>query len=94
MRDIEVISSELVLADLDTVEKRMNKTQKLAKSGDKDAQAELALLEPLLPHLNENKPTNVLEATDDEKKLLQFFQLLSAKPVFYACDVALFRFNN
>ncbi len=88
VRDIEVISTELVLADLDAVEKRLNKTQKLAKSGDKDAQAELALLERLVPHLNENKPANVLPATDDEKKLMQLFQLLSAKPVLYACNVA------
>ena len=88
VRDIEVISTELVLADLESVEKRISKTQKLAKSGDKDAQAELALLERLVPHLNENKPANILPATDDEKKLLQFFQLLSAKPVIYACNVA------
>ncbi len=88
VRDIEVITTELVLADLDSVEKRLNKTQKLAKSGDKDAQAELALLERLVPHLNKGKPANVLPATDDEKKLLQFFQLLSAKPVLYACNVA------
>ena len=88
VRDIEVITTELVLADLEAVEKRLNKTQKLAKSGDKDAQAELALLERLVPHLNENKPANVLPATDDEKKLMQLFQLLSAKPVLYACNVA------
>jgi GTP-binding protein YchF len=88
VRDIEVIVTELILADLEAVEKRMNKTQKLAKSGDKDAQAEFALLEKLVPHLNQNKPANILECTDDEKKLLQFFQLLSAKPVLYACNVA------
>jgi GTP-binding protein YchF len=88
VRDIEVITTELVLADLEAVEKRMAKTQKLAKSGDKDAQAELAILEKLVPHLNAGKPANVLECNDDEKKLLQFFQLLSAKPVLYACNVA------
>ena len=88
VRDIEVISTELVLADLESVEKRISRTQKLAKSGDKDAQTELALLERLVPHLNANKPANILPATDDEKKLLQFFQLLSAKPVIYACNVA------
>jgi GTP-binding protein YchF len=88
VRDIEVITTELVLSDLEAVEKRLAKTQKLAKAGDKDAQAEFALLEKLVPHLNEGKPANVLEATDDEKKLLQFFQLLSAKPVLYACNVA------
>jgi ribosome-binding ATPase len=88
VRDIEVITTELILADLDAVTKRIDKTQKKAKSGDKEAQAEMALLERLKPHLNENKPANILPATDDEKKLLALFQLLSAKPVIYACNVA------
>ena len=88
VRDIEIITTELILADLDAVSKRIDKTQKKAKSGDKDAQAELILLERLTPHLNQNKPANILPCTDDEKKLLQFFQLLSAKPVLYACNVA------
>ena len=88
VRDIEVITTELVLADLDAVEKRIGKTQKLAKAGDKDAVAEYALLERLVPHLNAGKPANILPATDDEKKLLNLFQLLSAKPVLYACNVA------
>jgi GTP-binding protein YchF len=88
VRDIEVITTELILADLDAVTKRIDKTQKKAKSGDKEAIVEVALLERLKPHLNENKPANILPATDDEKKLLQLFQLLSAKPVIYACNVA------
>jgi ribosome-binding ATPase len=88
VRDIEVITTELILADLDAVTKRIDKTQKKAKSGDKEAIVEIALLERLKPHLNENKPANILPATDDEKKLLSLFQLLSAKPVIYACNVA------
>ncbi len=88
IRDIEVITTELVLSDLEAVTKRIDKTQKKAKSGDKEAIAELALLEKLVPHLNENKPANILEATDDEKKLLKLFQLLTAKSVLYACNVA------
>jgi GTP-binding protein YchF len=88
VRDIEVVTTELVLSDLDAVQKRMDKTQKKAKSGDKEAQAELALLERLVPHLNENKPAGVLQATEDEVKLLKLFQLLTAKPVLYACNVA------
>jgi len=88
IRDIEVITTELILADLDAVQKRIDKNQKKAKSGDKDAQAELALLEKLSPHLNANKPANTLDATDDEVRLMRLFQLLSAKPVIYACNVA------
>jgi GTP-binding protein YchF len=52
VRDIEVVATELILSDLDAVQKRVDKTQKKAKSGDKEAQAELALLERLAPHLN------------------------------------------
>jgi len=88
VRDIEVISTELVLADLEAVASRIDKTQKKAKSGDKVAQAELALLEKLQPHLNEGKTANVMEATDEEKALMKHFQLLTAKPVLFACNVA------
>jgi GTP-binding protein YchF len=88
VRDIEVVATELVLSDLDAVQKRIDKTQKKAKGGDKEAQAELVLLERLVPHLNESKPANTLAATEDEVKLLKLFQLLTAKPVLYACNVA------
>jgi ribosome-binding ATPase len=88
VRDIEVVTTELVLSDLDAVQKRIDKTHKKAKSGDKEAHAEQALLERLVPHLNENKPANTLQATEDEVKLLKLFQLLTAKPVIYACNVA------
>src|SRR5450432_393940 len=88
VRDIEVVTTELVLSDLDAVQKRIDKTQKKAKSGDKEAQAEMLLLERLVPHLNSNTPANLLKATEDEVKMLKLFQLLTAKPVIYACNVA------
>jgi GTP-binding protein YchF len=88
VRDIEVVTTELILSDLEAVQKRIDKTQKKAKSGDKEAHAELGLLERLVPHLNQNLPANVLPANEDELKLLKLFQLLSAKPVIYACNVA------
>ena len=88
VRDIEVITTELVLADLDAVAKRIDKTQKKAKSGDKEAQAEMALLEKLTPHLNAGKTANTLPASDDEKAMMKLFQLLTAKPVLFACNVA------
>jgi ribosome-binding ATPase len=88
VRDIEVITTELILADLDAVTKRIDKTQKKAKSGDKEAQAEMALLERLAPHLDANKPANILPVNEEEARLLKLFQLLSAKPVLYACNVA------
>jgi hypothetical protein len=86
-RDIEVVATELILSDLDAVQKRVDKTQK-AKSGDKEAVVELALLERLAPHLNANKPANILGVNEEEARLLRLFQLLSAKPVIYACNVA------
>ena len=88
VRDIEVITTELVLADLDAVTKRIEKSQKKAKSGDKEAQAEIALLQRLEPHLNAGKTANLLPATEDEQKMMKLFQLLTAKPVLFACNVA------
>jgi ribosome-binding ATPase len=88
VRDIEVITTELVLADLEAVTKRIDKTQKKAKSGDKEAIAEVALLQKLEPHLNSGKTANTLPANDDEKAMMKLFQLLTAKPVLFACNVA------
>jgi GTP-binding protein YchF len=88
IRDIEVVTTELVLSDLESVTKRIDKTQKKARSGDKEGVAELALLERLVPHLNAGKPAGVFPAHEDEVRLMKYFQLLSAKPVLYACNVA------
>jgi len=88
VRDIEVITTELVLADLDAVMKRTEKTQKKAKSGDKEAIAEMALLQKLEPHLNSGKTANLLPCSDDEQTMMKLFQLLTAKPVLFACNVA------
>jgi len=88
VRDIEVITTELVLADLDAVAKRLPKTQKAAKAGDKEAVIELALLQKLEPHLNSGKTANTLPATPEEIALMKLFQLLTAKPVLFACNVA------
>ncbi|MEJ6602969.1 MAG: redox-regulated ATPase YchF [Opitutaceae bacterium] len=88
VRDIEIITTELILADLEMVEKRIEKTAKKARGSDKEAQAELELLQKLLPHLNEGKSANLLEVDDGEAKILKLIQLLSAKPVLFACNVA------
>ena len=88
VRDIDVITTELVLADLDMVQKHIEKMQKKAKSGDKEAIAEVALLHKLEPHLNAGKPANTLAATPEEVAMMKLFQLLTAKPVIFACNVA------
>ncbi len=88
VRDIEVVTTELVLADLDAVTKRIEKSQKKVRSGDKEALAELALLERLAPYLNSGKTANTLTATPEETAMMKLFQLLTAKPVIFACNVA------
>jgi ribosome-binding ATPase len=88
IRDIETINTELVLADLASLEKRQEKEQKKARSGDKEAQAALALIEKLLPHLNANKPAVTFEIADEEVPVMKNLFLLSAKPVLYAANVA------
>jgi len=87
IRDIEVVTTELVLSDLDAVRKRIEKAHKRERSGEPEARVELALLERLVPHLNAARPASLLEVHEDEPRLLRLFQLLSAKPVIYAANV-------
>lgn len=87
VRDIEVINTELILADIASLEKRKDKLAKNARGGDAQAKAELALLEKVLPHLNEGNPAITLDLSAEERALLKGFFLLSAKPVIFACNV-------
>ncbi len=86
--DIEVINTELILADLGTVQKRIDRQTKAARGGDKQAKAEVLLGEKLIPHLDSGKPATTLELSDDEQKLMRDFFLLSGKPTIFACNVA------
>src|SRR5213592_3470537 len=70
IRDIEVINTELILADLAAVQKRKDRQAKAAKTGDKAAKAEVALCEKLIPHLDSGKPATTLSLSDEEQKLL------------------------
>jgi ribosome-binding ATPase len=88
VRDIEVINTELILADLASVQKRADRQTKAARSGDKLAKAEIALCEKLIPHLDAGKPATTLALSDEEAKLLREFFLLSGKPTIFACNVA------
>src|SRR3954451_7199715 len=88
VRDIEIINTELVLADLDSVEKRKVKGQKAAKSGDKKAVSELELLDKLEAHLNTGKTVVTLNLTPEEKATVKSFFLLTAKTTLFACNVA------
>ncbi len=88
VRDIEIITTELVLADLATLEKQKTSKEKKARVGDAEAKAEIALIDRLLPHLNEGRPALTLETSDAEAKLLKGFFLLTSKPTIFACNVA------
>jgi hypothetical protein len=88
VRDIEIVNTELVLADLEAVEKRKAKQQKTAKSGDKKALAEVELLEKLESHLNGGKTVATLDLTPEEKAAVKGFFLLTGKPTLFACNVA------
>ena len=87
-RDIETIDLELILADMESVEKRFERTAKLLKAGDKKAQSEIALLERLKEVFNQGKGARTLTFTDEERDLLKGFPLLTLKPVLYAANVS------
>ncbi|PSL45926.1 hypothetical protein B0H94_106184 [Salsuginibacillus halophilus] len=88
IRDIEVINLELILADLETVNKRLAKVSKMAKSGDKEAKAEEAVLEKLRETFEGEKPARSLELSKEEYEIVQGFHLLTMKPVLYAANVS------
>ena len=89
LRDIEVINLELALADLAQVERRMERTRKQAKSaGNKEAQAEMPVLEKLIASLNEGKSVRQVNLTPEEAELMKHLGLLTAKPIIYAANVS------
>ncbi|HHY26668.1 MAG TPA: redox-regulated ATPase YchF [Desulfitobacterium dehalogenans] len=87
-RDIDTIQLELILADMESVEKRLERSAKLLKSGDKKALAEVALLNRLKETLDAGLAARSLEFSDEERELLKSFPLLSMKPVLYAANVS------
>lgn len=87
IRDIETIDTELILSDLVQADGMIDKARRTAKSGDKDAKARVALLEKLIPHLNEGKPIRGLEFTPDETKMIRSFGFITAKRVLYIANV-------
>lgn len=88
LRDIDVIQTELNLADLDTVEKRIQRSRKQAKSGDKQLQAEVAILERVEAALNDGIPARAVDLTADERKMIAELCLITIKPVLYVANVA------
>lgn len=94
INDIEVINTELALADLDSVEKAIHKTAKVAKSGDKDAKLKLALFEQVKTQLDEGKMVRAMGLDDDQKLMLRELFLLTMKPAMYIANVSEDGFEN
>ena len=88
VRDVETVQTELLLSDMQTVENTRKKAEKLARGGDKDAKATLAILDRVQAVLNEEHPVRSLELADPEdRKRLRGLALLTAKPVLYVANV-------
>ncbi len=92
--DIEVINTELVLADMDTVEKALLRVGKAAKGGDKEAVAQKAVMEQALACLNQGEPVRSLRLDVDQQRLLRDLHLLTVKPTMYIANVAEDGFEN
>lgn len=87
IRDIETIQIELALADLQSLEKRKDKAQRGAKSGDKEAKRDIEIIEKLIPVLEDGKPIRSLDLSDDERAIVKKWFLLTSKPTIYAANV-------
>jgi ribosome-binding ATPase len=88
IRDIEIINTELVLADLASLQKRHDRLQKEVRAGDKTAKNENAIIDKLLPHLDAGKPAITASLAPEEKAVSRNFFLLTSKPTIFACNVA------
>jgi GTP-binding protein YchF len=87
IRDAETVETELLLADLDSLERRLVATQKKVRGSDKEAKAQLAVIEPVLTALRDGKPARTVALRAEQKPIFKALQLLSAKPVLYVCNV-------
>jgi len=87
VRDKEIIDIELQMKDLETVEKRLSAAQKSAKSGDKNAQKVVALLERYVKALESGQSARTVSVTDSEEPIAKELQLLTNKPILYVCNV-------
>ena len=92
--DIETINTELALADLESVEKSLDRVSRIAKSGDKDAQRQVALLEKVKAHLDTAEPVRTLDLYKEELADLKNLHLLTIKPVMYIANVDEEGFND
>jgi len=87
IRDIETINTELILSDLDSVKKRLDKSISLVKTGDKKYKIEAEFLEKLYNHLSSGKLAKSLDVTEEENEIMQGMFLITSKPVIYAANI-------
>jgi GTP-binding protein YchF len=87
LADAEVVETELMLADLESLEKRRTGVEKKAKQGDKEAKLTLELIDRALPLLSEGKSARLVQRSEDEEKAFRELQLLTSKPALYVCNV-------
>ncbi|MCK6454150.1 MAG: redox-regulated ATPase YchF [Alphaproteobacteria bacterium] len=87
IRDAETVETELMLADLDSLEKRVVNAQKKARGQDAEAKAQLAVMEPVLAALRDGKPARTVKLPAEQMEALRQLQLLTSKPVLYVCNV-------
>ena len=86
--DIDTINTELMIADMESLERRKTKIEKLAKSGDKEARSQMEVVKKLIQIINEGRPVRgVTGLSDEAQKFVQSLTLLSAKPVLYICNM-------
>jgi len=94
LEDIEVINMELILADLESMEKGQQRVAKMARTGDKEAKAKLALMERVAGELEAGTLVRLIELSDDERKMLKDYNLLTIKPMMYIANVSEDGFEN
>lgn len=87
IRDAETVETELMLADLDSLERRVPNLQKKARTGDKEARQQLEVIEPLLAALQNGRPAREVALTDEQKPIARQLQLITTKPILYICNV-------
>jgi GTP-binding protein YchF len=87
LEDVDTINTELLLADMETVEKGINRLARLAKSGGKDAAVQLKLLEKIRGHIEAGRPVRSLELSEEQCRMLHDFHLLTGKPTLYVANV-------
>jgi GTP-binding protein YchF len=88
VRDIDVIITELILADIESAEEQLKRSHKKIKAQEKEALANSALLQRIVDHLYQTKPVYTLEVTVEEAARLKHFGMLTEKPILYACNVS------